>query len=109
MDFTASNTKKESKRLFSVKAMSDMDLLILEKEDLYQIDLEFKKEVLLLFSESYLELKKLKKMLRRGHHWLRENQSKKEDGNTGEDEEAKVEEEPSEEEEEAEDEEEEEE
>ena len=43
------NEKLEPKRLFTVKAKTDMDLLLLEKEDLYSIDNEFKKEIFSLF------------------------------------------------------------
>ncbi len=44
-----SDETADQKRLFSVKAMSDMDLLFLEKADLYEIDVDFKKEVFHLF------------------------------------------------------------
>ncbi len=50
IDFTASNEEQEAKRLFSVKAMSDIDLLFLQKEDLFELDMEFKKEVMNLFA-----------------------------------------------------------
>lgn len=41
VDFLASNARKNSKRCFAVKALSDMDLLFLRKDDLFHIDYEF--------------------------------------------------------------------
>ena len=55
-DFAASNQTSESKRLFTVKAVSDMDLLLLEKNVLFNIDVEFKGEVLQLFERSHLKV-----------------------------------------------------
>ena len=42
VDFMKDEENEDYKRLFSVKAMSDLELLLLEKSDLYQIGLEFK-------------------------------------------------------------------
>lgn len=70
VDFAASDELKESKRLYSVKAMSDMDLLLLKKEDIYEMDMEFKDEVMGLFTRSHSQLCRLKKMLKKGHFWL---------------------------------------
>ena len=47
-----------------------MDLLLLEKQDLYQIDVDYKKEIFQLFHRSHAELSKLKNMNRRGSIWL---------------------------------------
>ncbi len=53
VDYAASSQDNESVRLFTLKAMSDMDLLFLEKEELFNIDIEFKEEVLALFTDSH--------------------------------------------------------
>ena len=70
VDFTASTHMSESKRLFSVKALSDMDLLLLSKEDLFDIDIEFKNQVFKLFNKSHRKAEKLNRILTRGHQWL---------------------------------------
>ena len=49
IDFAVINQKRETTRLFTVKAKTDMDLLLLEQEDLYSIDSQFKKEIFSLF------------------------------------------------------------
>ncbi len=45
IDFTLSTTESEASRLYTVKAMSDVSLLALHKQDLYEIDIKFKKEI----------------------------------------------------------------
>lgn len=50
--------------------MSDLDLFLLKKEDIYEMDLEFKDELMGLFVRSHSQLSKLKKMLKQGHNWL---------------------------------------
>ena len=70
VDFAASDELHESKRLYSVKAMTDMDLFLLKKEDIYNMDQEFKDEVTGLFHRSHSQLIKLKKMLKQGQTWL---------------------------------------
>lgn len=71
IDFTNCDEASESKRLFSVKALTDMDLLFLEKSTLYDIDIDFKKEVFHLFSRSYLHRSKLEQMSRKSGAWLK--------------------------------------
>lgn len=56
VDFMSDEDNEDYKRLFSVKAMSDLELLLLEKSDLYQIGLEFKNEISDLFSHSQEKL-----------------------------------------------------
>ena len=53
-----------------------MDLLFLEKEDLYSMDNEFKKEIFGLFNNSLNHLEKLKSMNRKSAHWLKQKLSK---------------------------------
>ena len=77
VDFTASTSLTESKRLFCVKALSDMDLLFLSKEDLFDIDIEFKSQVFKLFSKSHRKAEKLTRILARGHQWLELHQLSK--------------------------------
>lgn len=43
-----------------------MDLLFLRKEDLFELDLEFKKEIIDLFQHSHATLKKLRRMVKKG-------------------------------------------
>lgn len=43
------DTSPETRRVFSIKALSDMDLLLFPRNDLFQLDLDFKKEVVNLF------------------------------------------------------------
>ena len=62
VDFAASNQTSESKRLFSVKALTDMDLLLLEKSVLFNIDVEFKREVLHLFEHSHRQVIRLQRL-----------------------------------------------
>ncbi len=52
--------------------MSDMDLLLLEREDIYDLDSDFKAELVDLFSKSASHLARLRRMLLRGHAWLRD-------------------------------------
>ena len=54
-----------------MKALTDMDLLFLEKSTLYDIDIDFKKEVFHLFSRSYLHRSKLEQMSRKSGAWLK--------------------------------------
>lgn len=42
-----------------MKALSDLELLVLEKDDLYALDLEFKLEILELFERSLTRNSKL--------------------------------------------------
>ena len=52
IDFTNLSEGDNPSRHFTVKAMTEMDLLLLEKEDLYAVDNCFKKEVFSLFQYS---------------------------------------------------------
>lgn len=56
-----------------MKASEDLDLLFLSKEDLYRISLDFKREIHELFESSYTNLKKLKKMVKKGRDWITES------------------------------------
>ena len=48
-----------------------MDLLLLEKEDMYSLDNQFKKEIYSLFTNSLSHLEKLKTMNKKSSLWLR--------------------------------------
>lgn len=54
-----------------MKAKTDMDLLLLEKEDMYSLDNQFKKEIYSLFTNSLSHLEKLKTMNKRSSQWLK--------------------------------------
>ena len=70
IDFTNLEEGATNCRHFSVKAKKDMELLLLEKADLYAVDNNFKKELFSLFEHSSLHLEKLKTMSRKGEGWL---------------------------------------
>ena len=71
IDFAVINQRREATRLFSVKARTDMDLLLLEKDDLFLLENQFKKEILSLFENSLSHLEKLTSMNRRSSLWLK--------------------------------------
>ena len=52
IDFTQSSEDEEARREFSVKAKTNVELLTLEKEDLFKLDQEFVTEIKQLFSHS---------------------------------------------------------
>lgn len=59
VDFALSSPDAEARRAFSVKARTNMELLVLQKSDLFDIDAHFKSEILELFAhskETYLSL-----------------------------------------------------
>ncbi len=58
-------------RLFTVKAKTEMDLLLLEKADLFSLDNAFKAEILSLFHHSFVHLENLRAMNRRTSCWLK--------------------------------------
>lgn len=65
MDFVINKGEAEAHRHFTVKAKKDVELLVISKGDLYQIGLEFKKEIIELFEEAeerYENLSELRKM-----------------------------------------------
>ena len=70
IDFISLNESHTPKRLFTVKAKTDMDLLFLDQDDLYSIDNQFKKEMLSLFNNAFEHLDKLKVMNKRSKKWL---------------------------------------
>ena len=53
IDFISLNVCANPRRMFTVKAKTDMDLLFLDQEDLYSMDNEFKKEMLSLFNNAF--------------------------------------------------------
>lgn len=53
IDFISLNVSAKPRRMFTVKAKTDMDLLFLDQEDLYSMDNEFKKEMLSLFNNAF--------------------------------------------------------
>ena len=57
MDFLCLNDKQDGKRKFSVKALTDCDLLLLSKANLYCADAEFEDIVEELFNHSDVRLK----------------------------------------------------
>lgn len=52
IDFTFSSKENNAKRVFSVKARTNVELLTLGKQDLYNLDSEFSTEIMQLFSHS---------------------------------------------------------
>lgn len=62
IEYADMNPQREPKRLFTVKAKTDMDLLILEKEDIYSLYNQFREEASSLFSNSFNRLEKLNKL-----------------------------------------------
>ena len=70
IDFAVDNEENPT-RLFTVKAKTDMDLLVLEKHDLYGLDQGFQKEMFALFKDSYRHLDKLNAMKKRSTLWLK--------------------------------------
>lgn len=51
IDFTQSDV--DCRRLMSIKALTDMDLYLLEREDLFQLDIDFKEDFFNLFQYSH--------------------------------------------------------
>ena len=70
IDFTNMEEGDTSRRNFTVKARKEMDLLLLEKSDLFAVDNNFKKEIFSLFEHSRHHLQTLKTMSRKGEGWL---------------------------------------
>lgn len=54
-----------------MKALSDLELLVLEKDDLYALDLEFKLEILELFERSLTRNEKLLAFKNQALDWYR--------------------------------------
>lgn len=52
IDFTLAEGEGEAKRAFSVKAKSNVELLTLQKQDLFNLDSEFSSEIKQLFEQS---------------------------------------------------------
>lgn len=76
LDFAISALNKEAVRQYPVKALSNVELLVLEKQDLYKIDMEFKNEIYLLFDQSKESLRELRKYANRAKLWIKENGEK---------------------------------
>ena len=70
IDFANLNEGENPRRHFTVKARTDMELLLLEKANLYSCDNNFKRELFSLFEHSFQHLQKLKEMSRKGEGWL---------------------------------------
>ena len=70
MEFAILSEGAETRREFTVKAKTDMELLFLQKGDLYALDNEFKDIVLGLFSRSIHHYHTLQNMNRRSKEWL---------------------------------------
>ncbi len=56
-DFLVSGAS-EGRRTFTTKALTDVELLLLDKKDLYKVDLEFKDVTEQLFSNAFTRLAK---------------------------------------------------
>ncbi len=59
-------------RQFPVKALTDVELLVLEKQDLYKIDMDFKNEIYLLFDRNKEKLAQLRSCARRAKMWIKD-------------------------------------
>lgn len=46
IDFTLSTELAEAQRAFSVKARTNVELLVLQKQDLFNLDSQFKREIM---------------------------------------------------------------
>ena len=71
IEFVFSTEEEEARRQYSVKALSDLELLVLEKDDLYALDLEFKLEILELFENSLNRNNKLQVFREKAMEWFR--------------------------------------
>ena len=69
LEFAISSDQQEVARKFAVKALTDVEVLVLEKSDLYKIDLEFKNEIFSLFSRGKDKLAKLKSYALKARNW----------------------------------------
>ena len=56
-------------RHFPVKALTDVEVMVLEKSDLYKIDLEFKNEIFTLFQSCKEKLNKLRSYAFKAKQW----------------------------------------
>ena len=64
----------EPARQFSVKALSDVELLVLEKQDLFKIEEPLlQKELARLFEDSRSKLRTLTKYAKEARRWLRKS------------------------------------
>lgn len=68
IDFLEKEEKQQ--RSFSVKAVTDLDLYLLSKNDLCRLDADFRHEIFQLFEHSVWNLEKMKKMVRKGEKWV---------------------------------------
>ena len=66
----------EGKRSFTSKALSDVELLLLDKKDLYKVDLEFKSITETLFSNAFSRLSKAERAQRRAEKWYLKHKAK---------------------------------
>ena len=55
-----------------MKALSDVELLVLEKKDLYKIDMDLKNEISTIFEKNKENLLKLRKYSKQAKKWLKE-------------------------------------
>lgn len=69
VDFTLTTEDGEANRYFSVKAKTDVELLVLQKQDLYQIDLQFKREMTNLFVRSTSQFERLRGYFDKAKEW----------------------------------------
>lgn len=70
IDFTLSTHSAEAKRQYTIKAISEIHVLALHKHDLYNIDLNFKTEILALFEKSQLYSARLRKFNAEAREWF---------------------------------------
>ena len=61
-DFAASSKEAEARRYFTVQAQTDLDILLLPKDDLFALDLEFRSEIQQLFRKAPLKLERLSEL-----------------------------------------------
>ncbi len=69
VDFTLTTEDGEANREFTVKAKTDVELLVLQKHDLYEIDLQFKNEMTDLFSKTAEQFERLKDYHQKAKQW----------------------------------------
>ena len=69
LEFSISSDQTEVPRKFPVKALTDVEVMVLEKNDLYKIDLQFKSEIFSLFSRGKDKLNKLKSYAQKAQQW----------------------------------------
>ena len=55
-----------------MKALSDISAIVLDKQDLYNIDMEFKKEIFMLFKRSKSLVRRLAHSASRAKLWLKD-------------------------------------